>query len=115
MRRQRPERRGVARAALLAFVVLIAVPLAANELPPLKSLMPPGLRIGAALNQAQIDGADAASLAIVTRHFNSITAEDILKWENIHPEPDRYEFGDAPVDVAELPAWRKERDRRAIC
>jgi endo-1,4-beta-xylanase len=75
-----------------AFATLLAAPLVGFEAPPLKSLTPQGLRIGVALNQAQSDGVDTASLAIVTRHFNSVTAENILKWEAVHPEPDRYEF-----------------------
>jgi len=91
MPRQQPERR-LSRRTAAAFVALIAAPLAAIEAPPLKTLMPPDLRIGAALNQAQIDGLDASSVAIVTRHFNSITPENILKWEEVHPEPNRYEF-----------------------
>ena len=75
-----------------AFIALIAASVAAMDVPPLKSLAPPGLRIGAALNQAQIEGTDAASLAIVTQHFNSITSENILKWALVHPEPARYDF-----------------------
>jgi endo-1,4-beta-xylanase len=63
--------------------------------PALKDLMPAGVLIGAALNQAQSDGKDAVSTGIVTRHFNTITPENILKWQNVHPEPDRYAF-DAP-------------------
>ena len=91
MPRQQPERR-LSRRTAAAFVAMIAAPLAAIEAPPLKTLMPPDLRIGAALNQAQIDGVDAAAVAIVTRHFNSITPENILKWEEVHPEPNRYQF-----------------------
>ena len=33
-----------------------------------------------------------AALAIVTRHFNTITPENLLKWEDVHPEPTRYDF-----------------------
>lgn len=78
----------------LAAVVAMGAAGAATA-PPLKSLSPSGLRIGVALNQAQTDGRDASSLAIAARHFNSITPENLLKWEVVHPEPDRYEFGPA--------------------
>ena len=83
-------RLGPAVIALMAFA-------AANQAtsPALKSLTPPGLRLGVALNRAQSDGADAPALAIVTRHFDSITPENLLKWEAVHPEPDRYDFGPA--------------------
>jgi endo-1,4-beta-xylanase len=67
----------------------------AAEPPSLKSLAPPGLRIGAAINQTQSDGRDPAVTAIVARQFNTISPENLLKWEKVHPEPDRYEFGPA--------------------
>ena len=78
---------------LAAFVTIGAA--AAATPPALKSLTPPGLRIGVALNRAQSDGADAGALAIATQQFDSITSENLLKWESVHPEPDRYEFGAA--------------------
>ena len=95
MRRLPPERSRSSRRTAFAFIALIATSLAAIEAPSLKSLAPPGLRIGAALNQAQIDGTDAASLAIVKHHFNSITSENILKWAIVHPEPTRYDFAES--------------------
>jgi endo-1,4-beta-xylanase len=77
------------------FVALAAGASATTAPPSLKSLMPPGLRIGVALNQAQSDGRDAAALALALRHFDSISPENLLKWEAVHPEPDRYDFGPA--------------------
>ena len=65
---------------------------AGDEEPGLKALVPNGMLIGAALNQAQSDGTDTGSVGIVTRHFNTITPENILKWQNVHPEPNRYAF-----------------------
>jgi endo-1,4-beta-xylanase len=79
----------------VAAALLAAVSAAAAEPPTLKSLAPPGLRIGVALNQAQSDGKDAAGLAIALRQFNSTSPENLLKWEAVHPEPDRYNFGPA--------------------
>jgi endo-1,4-beta-xylanase len=75
-------------AALLAA----ATSAASADSPALKDLAPKTLRIGVALNQRQSDGKDAAALAIVTRHFNQVSPENLLKWERVHPEPDRYEF-----------------------
>ncbi len=49
--------------------------------------------IGAALNRAQIDGKDSLAVQLVAREFNSITAENIMKWDVIHPEPGVYNFG----------------------
>ena len=48
--------------------------------------------IGAAINNAQITGSDSRSDAIVEAQFNSITPENILKWERVHPNPSVYDF-----------------------
>ncbi|HEX3797874.1 MAG TPA: endo-1,4-beta-xylanase [Verrucomicrobiae bacterium] len=52
--------------------------------------------IGAALNENQFTERDAVGAKIVSEQFNSITPENILKWESVHPEPDKYNF--APGD-----------------
>ncbi len=62
----------------------------------LKDLFKDDFYIGVALNQDQILGRGPKTTAHVEKHFNSITAENILKWEAVHPEPDRYNF--EPVD-----------------
>ncbi len=56
--------------------------------------------VGAAMDTAQILGTDKASLAIITSQFNTVTPENHMKAENIHPEKDRYDFemGDKYVD-----------------
>jgi endo-1,4-beta-xylanase len=78
---------------MLAVAALLAtVATGAAEPPALKSVAPKGLLIGAALNQRQSDGKDPAALALVTRHFNQVSPENLLKWEAVHPEPDRYSF-----------------------
>ena len=56
--------------------------------------------VGAALNVEQITGREPDAMALVARHFNSITPENILKWEEVHPEPDRYNFDAADRYVA---------------
>jgi endo-1,4-beta-xylanase len=48
--------------------------------------------IGVAINSPQIKGQDMGGDAIVERQFNSITPENVLKWEVVHPEPDVYNF-----------------------
>jgi endo-1,4-beta-xylanase len=75
-------------AALLAAAASAAF----AEAPALKDLAPKTLRIGVALNQRQSDGKDAAATALVTRQFNQVSPENLLKWERVHPEPDRYDF-----------------------
>ena len=52
--------------------------------------------IGTALNNDQVMGVDRLSANLAIQQFNSITNENSLKWERVHPEPDRYNF--TPVD-----------------
>ena len=56
--------------------------------------------IGAALSLDQISGREPAAMAVVEKHFNSITPENIIKWEEIHPKPGRYNFEAADRYVA---------------
>jgi len=48
--------------------------------------------IGVALNLDQILGKEPDTIEVVKKHFNSITPENILKWEEVHPELNRYNF-----------------------
>ena len=51
--------------------------------------------MGAAMNPFQFSGRDTLSVRLVKEHFNSITPENSMKWERIHPEPGKYNFGPA--------------------
>lgn len=51
--------------------------------------------IGAAVNDDAVSGGDPGAAAIVRGQFNTVTAENAMKWVWIHPEPDRYDFGPA--------------------
>jgi endo-1,4-beta-xylanase len=77
---------------LLCAALALATVSAAAETPALKSVAPKGLRIGAAVNRTQASGNDAKAVAIVSRQFGTVTAENDLKWERVHPEPDRFDF-----------------------
>lgn len=61
-------------------------------------------KIGVALNRFQISGDLPEATPLIKRQFNSITPENLLKWENVHPEPDQYNFGpaDAFVEFGEV-------------
>ncbi len=65
--------------------------------PVLKDLFKNDFYVGVALNLNQISGNEPYSLDLVKKHFNSISPENILKWEEVHPEPDRYNFDAATV------------------
>jgi len=61
----------------------------------LKDAYKDDFHIGTALNTRQYSGQDARALPILKEHFNSITPENDLKWENIHPEQGTYNFEEA--------------------
>jgi len=78
--------------AALAAVMALAPALTARQTVALKDLMPKGMVIGAALNQRQSDGVDTAAVDIITKQFNQISPENLLKFQPTHPSEDRYVF-----------------------
>jgi len=56
--------------------------------------------IGAALSSDQVLEKDKIASEIVKKHFNSITAENVLKWERVHPEFNEYNFKPADEFVS---------------
>jgi len=68
--------------------------------PSLKDVFAQDFLIGAALNYDQITGKEPNETAVITKHFSTITPENILKWEGVHPKPDAYNFEPADKYVA---------------
>src|SRR5689334_3712909 len=66
----------------------------------LKDLVPKGWVIGAAINQNQSDGRDTVAVDLITRQFNTISPENLLKFQSLHPEADRFTFDAADRYVA---------------
>ncbi len=85
--------------SMISLFVLISG-CAQNSRPALKAAFEDKFYIGVALNQDQVMGHDAQSMAIVEKHFNSLTPENCLKWEVVHPELDVYIFKPADAFVA---------------
>lgn len=56
-------------------------------------------KIGVALNRFQVADEIPQATPLIKQHFNSITPENLLKWERIHPDPDRYHFEPADTFV----------------
>lgn len=48
--------------------------------------------VGAALNEQQITASDTAAIRLIKTEFNTITPENCMKWEKIHPFPDTFNF-----------------------
>jgi endo-1,4-beta-xylanase len=83
------------RAMILAGIVAASLAAGAQAPTTLKDAYKGSFYIGAAINAAQADGSDERGAAIVKAQFNSISPENVLKWERIHPQPDTYVFGPA--------------------
>ena len=66
----------------------------------LKDIFKDDFYVGTALSLDQIVGKEPAVLSLVEKHFSSITPENILKWEEVHPAPNRYHFDAADRFVA---------------
>jgi endo-1,4-beta-xylanase len=71
-----------------------------TALPTLREAFEDDFYIGAALSLDQISGKEPAAMAVVAKHFNSITPENVMKWEEIHPKPGQYNFQAADRYVA---------------
>jgi len=63
--------------------------------PTLKEAFKAHFLVGAALNESQFTGQNAAQVAIIKKQFNTITPENVMKWARIHPRPEDFSFGPA--------------------
>jgi endo-1,4-beta-xylanase len=68
--------------------------------PTLKEAFANTFLIGAALNPSQFLEQNTNSIALIESQFNTITPENVLKWELVHPKPDTFEFEPADRYVA---------------
>ncbi len=71
-----------------------------TEGPTLKEAYKDAFKMGVAVNEAIVSGADKASQDIVRRQFNSITVENVMKAGPINPQPGVFNFGPADAYVA---------------
>jgi endo-1,4-beta-xylanase len=71
----------------------VALTMSAQTQPSLKDAYKGCFLVGAALNPSQFAG--GKENALILSQFNSISPENVLKWEVVHPQPDKYNFGPA--------------------
>ena len=95
--------------ACLFAVALVAV--ACNKpadtpapTPSLKDVFADDFLIGTALNTGQIEEKDSVANSMIQTQFNAITAENIMKSEEIHQEWSTYDFD---LAISSLPMARK--------
>jgi endo-1,4-beta-xylanase len=84
---------------LIPLTVIFTTPAFAQQ-PSLKGAFQGLFRVGAALNQRQFEEKDPRAAGIVAAQFNTISPENVMKWEVIHPRVDGYNFGPADEYVA---------------
>jgi endo-1,4-beta-xylanase len=84
--------------ALCLFLLFCAT--GCSSQPVLKNAFAKDFLIGAAVNDDVVSGKDSKAAAIVEKHCNTITPENVMKWALIHPEPNKYNFEPADRFVA---------------
>src|SRR5665647_987897 len=71
-----------------------------KQAPKLKDAFKDDFYIGAALTGNQVKYKDPILMALVKDQFNTITSENALKWDTVHPELNKYSFEKADSFVA---------------
>jgi endo-1,4-beta-xylanase len=66
----------------------------------LKEIFKADFLVGAALNRRQFSEEDSRAVSIIKAQFNTITPENQLKWQLVHPRPEVYDFAGADRYVA---------------
>lgn len=83
----------------LAFILTLVSPLivtlssaVAAEPPVLKDAFKKDFLVGVALGTRQVMGEEPQALELAAKQFNAISPENLLKWQEVHPEPKQYQF-----------------------
>ena len=93
-------RLAVTTAALLIVATTVAPVAGGRTTPSLRELARQRhIKVGTAIGQPEL-GTDPEHLAVAAREYSSVTPENAMKWEVIHPERDRYDFSGADQTVA---------------
>ena len=88
---------------VLAAAILLTATAGSLAAPPpatLKDAYAEAFLLGTAVNDAIVSGTDARAQALAVRHFNAITAENVMKAEVLHPAPGQWDFTAADAFVA---------------
>jgi endo-1,4-beta-xylanase len=81
------------------LLIVSAAGAAGQQRPPLRDAYRDAFLIGTAVNAAIVTGADSAGRALALRHYNAITAENVLKAAPLSPSPGVYRWGPADAFV----------------
>ena len=86
-------------ASALACLTLLPLIASAESEPTLKHAYEGAFLVGTAVNEAIVAGEPAELQQIAIRQFNAITAENVLKAEEVNPQPGVYDFAGADAFV----------------
>src|SRR5205823_6283560 len=78
----------------------------------LKDAYRDAFRVGTAVNEAIVSGADSASQRIVLQQFNAVTAENVLKAERVNARPGVYDLRGTDSRLGR--GQRGDRQRRLL-
>lgn len=81
--------------ALIAGTLASGILTTAVDQPALKEVFKSDFLIGAALNPRQFSGDSNDEVLIVQKHFNTITAENAMKWMHLQPRHGEFAFTQA--------------------
>jgi len=101
---------GVLRAGVWLPLAGSRLSLAEETFAPLRQLAAgKGIQFGFALDPVKLDN-DATYRDVVARQASIVVPENVLKWQAVHPEPERYDFGPADV-IADFAQAHHQRMR----
>ena len=63
-----------------------------TELSSLKKVFDSKFKVGVAINKNQIKQKKSKEVDLIKNQFSSLTAENVMKWEEIHPKKNKYNF-----------------------
>jgi endo-1,4-beta-xylanase len=65
---------------------------AESETPTLRDVYQKNFLLGTALSFRTVSGQNAKAAELAGKQFSCVTAENEMKWQSLHPEPERYQF-----------------------
>jgi endo-1,4-beta-xylanase len=74
-------------------IMIIFTSVSSGQKNMLKDIFKDHFYLGTALNDNQILGKEPKALAIMKKHFNSVTAENAMKWSYLQEKQGEYNFG----------------------
>src|SRR5579884_4065075 len=84
----------------MVFAVGFAVVASAAAQQSLKDTFKDCFLVGAAINQTEFSEQDERGAGIIKAQFDSISPENALKWQSLHPQPGVYDFAAADQYIA---------------